>query len=104
MSELERLQPPAPVAVSAIPSGQHTLEQVFADWVEKTSPAEASKADVKRAMLIFGKSNPEVDPESPRTVEQITREHVQRMRDMLSKMNYVSQTRNKRIAVRRQGH
>ena len=49
-------------------------------------------------MTIFTQANPESDPESPRTVEQITRKHVQRMRDALGKRNLSNQTRNKRIA------
>ena len=105
--ELERLQGPAPITVSTpaiphapapIPPDQHMLQDVFERWTRETNPAEATKGDVRRAMTIFTVANPVSDPESPRTVEQITRKHVQRMRDALGKRNLTSQTRNKRIA------
>ena len=76
----------------------HTLQDVFERWTRETNPAEATKGDVRRAMTIFTAANPVSDPESPRTVEQITRKHVQRMRDALGKRNLTNQTRNKRIA------
>ena len=73
--ELERLQGPAPIAVSTpaipsapapIPTDQHTLQDVFERWVRETNPAEATKGDVQRAMTIFTQANPESDPESSR--------------------------------------
>jgi integrase len=105
--ELERLQGPAPITVSTpaiphapapIPPDQHTLQDVFERWTRETNPAEATKGDVRRAMTIFTAANPVSDPESPHTVEQVTRKHVQRMRDALGKRNLTNQTRNKRIA------
>ena len=102
MSELERLQGPQPIEVStpAIPSSlpepdpsQHMLDVVFERWVQETNPAASTKDDVKRAMALFEEAN----PDRP-TVEQITRSHVQKFRELLSQKDMSNVTRNKRIA------
>ena len=107
VSELERLQGPAPVLVGTpiVPAelpelgpNEHTLAVLFERWKAETDPAESTQDDVKRAMAIFQAANPPSDPESPRTVEQISRKHVQKMRDALAGGKLGNVTRNKRIA------
>ena len=107
ISELERLQGPAqvevatpvvPASIPPIPENQHTLEVVFQRWAKETDPAESTLGDVKRAMAIFANANPQTDPESPQTVEQISRKHIQKMRDALGNSDLSNVTRNKRLA------
>ena len=98
LSELERIQPGELRAQNAPewagePTEGHTLEQVYERWVIETDPAQSTMSDVRRALGLFSEANPE-----PLVIEQITRKHIQRLRDLLGEREISNQTRNKRIA------
>ena len=54
---------------------------------------KSTMGDVRRALALFAEANPE-----PLAVEQITRKHVQALRELLSQKDMSNVTRNKRIA------